>query len=121
MRVFIIMLLATILTGCGNSRFDCPYAQGPSCLSMEQIDKNIKSGKQNNCQAIQKVTDKKDVQLAVIESATPQPAKRIPEEVLQMWIAPYETTDGIFYQASFVNVIVKDARWIGPKVLDASN
>lgn len=121
MRVFIIMLLATILTGCGNSRFDCPYAQGPSCLSMEQIDKNIKSGKKAGCIDAQKTIEPIDLQLPVIESATPAPAKRIPEEVLQMWVAPYETTDGIFYQASFINVIVKDARWIGPKVLDASN
>lgn len=120
MKLPIILLAILALSGCGNSRFDCPYSQGPSCLSMEQIDKNIKSGKKSGCSKTEKCASIAQKNVDVIESANPAPAKRMPEEVLQMWVAPHESSDGIFYQASFVNVIVKDASWIGPKIVDAN-
>ena len=130
-KVLIIVAILT-LTGCAEkSRFDCPYGKGPSCISMSEIDKNIKAnrpttkiscskGACNNTdgrKAVQKVV----ATAATLQTANANPAQRLPETVLQMWICPYAANSGIYYQASFVNIIVKDAVWQAPVLDDLFN
>ena len=125
-RIFIIIAILT-LAGCAEkSRFDCPYGSGPSCLSMSEIDKNIKTNATSKL-ACSKDSCRAPAKNAVATTAatlqpTPdaQPARRVPETVLQMWVSPYEANTGIYYQASFVNIIVKDAAWQAPVLDDAS-
>ena len=129
-RIFIIIAILT-LSGCAEkSRFDCPYGSGPSCLSMSEIDKNIKTNTSSNVKtsascsktSCGKKADSKTASniAALAMHADAKPATRIPETVLQMWVSPYEANTGIYYQASFVNIIVKDAVWQAPVLDDAS-
>lgn len=128
MRIIAIAFTLIMLSGCAKDRFDCPYTAGPSCANMTQIDSHIKTGgastkaksKAGYC-GESECEDKKSL---VIETVKPNPAMRTPEVVMQMWIAPYESTDGIFYQASFVNVIVKKSEWensVGIDVTEGSS
>lgn len=129
-RIFIIIAILT-LSGCAEkSRFDCPYGQGPSCLSMSEIDKNIKDNTNPNAKIItpcsktscgKKTGNKTAANIALLPMPLEaKPATRIPETVLQMWVSPYEANTGIYYQASYVNIIVKEAVWQAPVLDDAS-
>lgn len=125
------MIAVVLLSGCAEkSRFDCPYGKGPSCASMATIDKMIKSENvaspdsssctKGTCSPSNKGHSK--VQAAAITVQTdPNPALRVPEEVMQLWIAPYETPCGIYYQQAYVNIIVKEASWQAPVLDDASS
>ena len=125
MRQILLVIAILALTGCAEkSRFDCPYAKGPSCLSMSEIDKRIKTGdsktlstccKADNAKSMTKIVP---VTFPVQSNATP--ALRVPEQVLQMWVAPYEASSGIYYQQSFINIIVKNSSWKAPVLDDAS-
>ena len=128
MKIIAIALTLIMLSGCVKDRFDCPYTAGASCANMTQIDHHIKAGEQNT-KAKSKTslcgdTESDDKKSLVIETVKPHPAGRTQEVVMQMWIAPYESTDGIFYQASFVNVIVKKSEWensVGMDVTEGSS
>lgn len=131
MRRILIIAVFLTLSGCAEkSRFDCPYGSGPSCLSMSEIDKNIKDNTNSNVKTSapcsktfcgKKASSKTASNIAALPMhADAKPVTRIPETVLQMWVSPYETNTGIYYQASFVNIIVKDAVWQAPVLDDAS-
>lgn len=131
MKKVICILVCLILSGCAEkSRFDCPYGSGPSCLSMSEIDKNIKTNTNSSVKTSapcsktscgKKASSKAASNIAVLPMhADAKPAIRIPEAVLQMWVSPYEANTGIYYQASYVNIIVKDAVWRAPVLDDAS-
>jgi hypothetical protein len=126
-RIFIIIAIIT-LTGCAEkSRFDCPYGKGPSCLSMSEIDKHIKVGGATSKSSCSKESCGKKAAKpeAVVATQSMQhdanTAQRIPETVLQMWVSPYEASSGIYYQAAFANIIVKDAAWAPPVLDDLSS
>ena len=126
-RIFIIIAIIA-LTGCAEkSRFDCPYGKGPSCLSMSEIDKHIKVGgatSKSSCskESCSKRTAKPSSTVAAqVVQHDANPAQRIPETVLQMWVSPYEASSGIYYQASYANIIVKDAAWAPPVLDDLSS
>lgn len=126
MKKLLIIIAIISLSGCAEkSRFDCPYGKGPSCISMSEIDKNIKNNTvvnscgKTNCSTKNADTAKKPA-AKIPGSIGATPASRIPEVVLQMWISPYEANKGIYYQASFINIIVKDASWAAPNLDDAS-
>lgn len=123
-RIFVIVTILA-LTGCAEkSRFDCPYVKGPSCSSMDQIDKRIKSGNLDAGRTCCKNNSTKSVVKSAPVTLTVQTnannVLRVPEQVLQMWVAPYEATNGIYYQQAFINIIVKGASWQAPVLDDAS-
>lgn len=122
MKTILLMVALISLTGCAEkSRFDCPYGKGPSCLSMGEIDKMIKTNNPNKCS--KNSCSKSQVagaNIAFPVQTDPDPALRVPEQVMQMWIAPYEAKNGIYYQQAYVNIIVKDASWQAPVLDDAS-
>lgn len=133
MKKILIIIAILTLTGCvEKSRFDCPYAKGPSCLSMSEIDKNNKTNTINKLSCgkdscVKSSCTKKSVTQASVSrpvklpvQTDANPALRVPETVLQMWVSPYEANNGIYYQASFINIIVKDAAWQAPVLDDAS-
>lgn len=124
-RIFIIIAIIA-LTGCAEkSRFDCPYGKGPSCLSMSEIDKHIKVGAAPKSCSKESCSKRATKPVAVVAAHSMQhdasPAQRIPETVLQMWVSPYEASSGIYYQAAFANIIVKDAAWQAPVLDDLSS
>lgn len=121
MKKIIIVIAILTLTGCAEkSRFDCPYGKGPSCISMSEIDINIKSGEQSKCGKKSCVKTVKPASVTFPVQTDSNPALRVPEQVMQMWVAPYEAKNGIYYQQAYVNIIVKDASWQAPVLDDAS-
>jgi len=125
LKKLLIIIAIINLTGCAEkSRFDCPYGKGPSCISMSEIDKNIKNNAVapscNTASCGSKAISSAKSKVKPPITADAAPATRIPEVVLQMWVSPYEANNGIYYQASFVNIIVRDASWAAPVLDDAA-
>lgn len=113
-----------MLTGCAEkSRFDCPYGKGPSCISMSEIDKNIKTNTngKSSCSKTNCTKPNKGANVTLHVQTAANPALRVPETVLQMWVSPYEASNGIYYQQAYVNIIVKNASWAAPVLDDPSN
>jgi len=128
----IVIITVILLGGCAEkSRFDCPYGQGPTCASMDTIDKMIKNGnltkKQDGacnkkpCNNLQISKNTKTNIIIQQEHFDEKSPIRVPEEVMQLWIAPYETANGIYYNCAYVSIIVKEATWRAPTFDDVSH
>lgn len=103
MRSFILLLLIG-LTGCANQKFDCPYKDGVRCKRLSEVDKQLSShSMQDNSKAFKKLALKR----------APDSPIRTHEEVLSLWIAPYQTMDGTYHEPKRMHFIVKPAEWLG--------
>lgn len=131
MKNIIVIITVILLGGCAEkSRFDCPYGQGPTCASMDTIDKMIKNGNltkkpysacnKTPCDNAQIAKNSKLDKDATQNNLDEKLPIRVPEEVMQLWIAPYEATNGIYYNCAYVNIIVKEATWRAPTFDDVS-
>ena len=48
----------------------------------------------------------------LVFTGLPEPLSgRAPEHVLSVWVAPFESKEGIYWQASHIHVVVKEGRW----------
>ena len=134
MRQIITMLVVVMLAGCsGKQKFKCPHSSGGSCLSSRKISKLIAQGDINENQdydayvkqqAVRKKTKqrkKKHIGFYPVKTPTfamqtlSNPATRVPEEAIQVWLAPFESK-GVYHQAHYINVVVKDGHWVAPVI-----
>jgi conjugal transfer pilus assembly protein TraV len=115
----LIYLSIVVLAGCthSDSGFDCPMKNGVRCQSLDEINAAVDKG-----EFIGKRHSVSHDQLAVIyatngefkdRSSLKATPIRYSEEVMKIWIAPYEDTSGNLHQASNVYVVAKPGRWIG--------
>lgn len=99
-----ILLSMIGLTACANQKFDCPYKDGVRCKRLSEVDKQSSShSTQDKSKAFKKLELKR----------TPDSPIRTHEEVLSLWIAPYQTMDGTYHEAKRIHFIVKPAEWLG--------
>lgn len=122
MRVKIAMfsVCAVLISGCGLKKFDCPYRDGVSCKSLSEVNEMVdrgESGKKCKKKRTVKEPFMKDQTLALGQtpSASLEPGDpvRIPEKMLRIWLAPYESQDGTFHQQTTLNTVVTPAYWVG--------
>ncbi len=90
-------LLCLLLNACAslNDKFDCPAPQGGSCKRMDEVYAMVNGEKR-----LPVVTPR--YPLIIANSAS----KR--DEVMRLWIAPYEDTDGNYHQANKVYSAVRE-------------
>jgi hypothetical protein len=103
MRVITLFSLL-VLTGC-SQRFDCPYKDGVRCMRLSEVDKQISVGK---------LTSKnKTKPLKTLEPQDlPDSPLRAPEQVLTVWIAPYQTMDGTYHEEKRMHFVARPAEWL---------
>lgn len=135
-----LLLPLLALAGCGvySERFECDPGKGVGCLALHKVDAQVdqktlpfqieETQEKEKCQEkaaqnegeefIEKVSP--EIQDS---SLTPEPLtlttdlferKRLPEQSLKVWIAPYEDRQGNFHEASVVHVVVQPGRWSAP-------
>ena len=134
------VLPALLLSGCAsiNSDFDCPMKPGGMCKSLDHVNAMVDRGELGtnqpeadcvDCDKTGKGTlDQKESETnsgGISDFKTPFPSKigvqpgkplRYSETVLQIWLAPYEDTQGNYHQESDVFTVVKPGHWIGSPV-----
>ena len=119
-KIGVLCICAILITGCGMKKFDCPYTDGVSCKSLSEVNEMVDRGEQGKKSCKNKSVKEdfiNDEQLALdrtlvvpMESREPQ---RIPEKIISIWLAPYESVDGTFHQQTFINTVVMPAHWVG--------
>jgi conjugal transfer pilus assembly protein TraV len=119
-KVSLLCVCSILITGCGLKKFDCPYTDGVSCKSLTEVNQMVDRGEQGTKHSKSKTKVKEDFMnqetLGLdktlempIESREPQ---RIPEKIVRIWLAPYESVDGTFHQQTFINTVVMPAHWV---------
>ena len=104
----ISVLLFSLLTGCSNHKFDCPYTDGVHCKSLSEVDQQV-----DNDQA-GKEPSKKTPSLKKLEpKKVPDSPLRTQEEVLSLWVAPYQTEDGTYHEEKLMHFVARPAEWAG--------
>jgi hypothetical protein len=100
----VIALFLIALTGC-SQHFDCPYKDGVRCLRLSEVDKQISAGK---------LTQKPNAKplKRVAAQQVPDSPFRTQEEVLTVWIAPYQTEDGTYHEEKRLHFVARPAEWL---------
>lgn len=113
-RALGILIVSLPLIGCANPKFDCPYQDGVHCKSLSEVDQEIDAGTLGTkSQGSQKNFSKPLIPLKASASML-----RTPEEVLSVWIAPYQTQDGSYFEEKIMHFVVRDAEWIAASEIE---
>lgn len=104
----ILTLTLTLLTGCSNHKFDCPYTDGVRCKSLSEVDRQINNG-QIGTESSKKAPDLKKLE----PKKVPDSPLRTQEEVLSLWVAPYQTEDGTYHEEKLMHFVARSAEWVG--------
>jgi len=99
MNKLFFLSLSVLLAGCASQKFDCPHTGGVYCKSLAEVDKGEKAKKSK----VKKLEPKK----------APDSPFRSKEEVLSLWVAPYQTEDGTYHEEKIMHFVVKSAEWVG--------
>ena len=113
-RLLVISILSVFLSGCigMGSKFDCNVDSGGKCAPMHHINQMANYGvfnekpKVNNQNPIL-AENRKDA--GIKKNETPI---RSNEKIQQIWIGPYEDTNGNYHEAAYVYAVVKKGGWI---------
>ncbi len=106
MKKILTLILILTLTGCSSQRFNCPYTGGVRCQSVGDVDKQINSGeigRDNKSKKPFKKLEPKKVPTSML---------RTQEEVLSVWVAPYQTEDGTFHEEKVMHFVARPAEWV---------
>lgn len=103
-RWIVFAITVSGLCGCGTTmkgQFDCPGTPGVQCKSISEVNQMVDKGILPKNKSIDKniVTTKgKNLQ-------------RSKEEVLTIWVAPFEDSDGILHEPGRLRAVVKPSQW----------
>ncbi len=118
-KCFVYLSFLFLLTGCGamNSKFDCPNKPGVTCRSLDQVndmvDKGI-IGREVNTKIRAQVfaptyfSNKNPL-------ISPSNSLRSGEQVMRIWVAPYQDTNNNYHNESTLYTIVHKNSWTVPK------
>ncbi len=108
--IFLIFPLG--LTGCVgmNSSFDCNVTSGGKCAPMTTINEMVDRG---GFRKIKGKTIGYNQYFNNTNMINSDQLLRSNESVQQIWIAPYEDTNGIYHDASSVYFVAKKGSWNG--------
>jgi conjugal transfer pilus assembly protein TraV len=117
-----ISIFVMSMTGCGVKKFDCPYTDGVYCKSLREVNEMINNGERGKL-PFKKKPKTQDAfftpsKLAVnqtmpLGSSLESEPIRVPEKIVRIWLAPYESEEGIFHQETVINTVVAPAHWMG--------
>ena len=120
-KVALLWVCSILITGCGMKKFDCPYTDGVSCKSLSEVNEMVDRGEQGkkSCKNKSKVKEdfinkaQLDLDRTLVLPIDTREPQRIPEKIIGIWLAPYESVDGTFHQQTFINTVVMPAHWVG--------
>lgn len=121
-RIFCVALCCTLLSACGNQAFDCPYQDGVRCMRLGEVDTQVSQGKLGFESESASKSKKQRVESQILQ---PLPVfalddyspLRSREEVLRIWLAPYQSEDGTYHEQNILHFVAKEASWNLPHAL----
>ena len=107
---FMLLGLIFMVSGCAtNQHFDCKQNNGIKCKSLSEIDRRVTSGEIGENSQVKKPNS---LYLSNASTIKTQSNLRTKEEVGQIWIAAYETKEGIYHQPNTIHTVLKPSKWI---------
>ena len=126
------------LTGCSsmNSKFDCPNQPGVTCKSIDQVNDIVDRGligRSGSIENTKKISDPKfypikniknnlnigdTVNNSASNNANNQTNHRVfraGEQVVCIWIAPYQDIYGNYHNESSIHTVVRKSNWVVPQ------
>lgn len=127
-----ILAVGSMLSGCvslgANTEDDffCEAQAGSPCATIGSTDgtkanqtigitETVEDGLLSSIGNVGAVSEKEQIGLTGISQgqfAYETSRYRIPEELSQLWIAPYLDENQLFHQGRFVHFVVRDAQWV---------
>lgn len=105
-KALLVLFMVSTITGCTTSmkgQFDCPGTPGVQCKNISKVNKMVDQG------AIPK---EKGVDVPIVRNSYKgKVLKRTKEEVLTVWVAPFEDEEGIYHEPGVLTAVVSPARW----------
>ena len=124
--MYILMLsFPFFLFGCSsmNSRFDCPHKPGVMCRSLDQVNDMVDREVFSKNSAPKVKTPKfpflssNTRSIEMIKQNIKKPL-RVGEQVMKIWIAPYQDIQGNYHNESEIYTVVNKNQWAVPKEID---
>lgn len=118
-KILLAIITPILMSGCAsmNSDFDCPIKNGVRCQSLDEVNAAVDRGELGGSSATVDVSRPSYTNASYFQykdSASSKYSKvRYPEDVMQVWIAPYEDTNGNYHQASSVYTVTRPGYWMG--------
>lgn len=123
-----ILLFSVFLTGCSsmNSKFDCPNKPGVTCRSIDQVNDMVDRGVIGRDISIRNIHTSKFYSIYPIKNnsntasafnptnLSPSPL-RSGEQVVRVWVAPYQDVNSNYHNESTIYTIVHKSNWAAPK------
>lgn len=104
MRALVIFLPLFSLTGCTTAlrgQFDCSGTPGVQCKSISEVNRMVDKGIIPKNKSIDKT----------ILATKGKSLRRSKEEVLTVWVAPFEDEEGVFHEPGRLTAVVNPAQW----------
>jgi conjugal transfer pilus assembly protein TraV len=125
MRTWSLMVAPLLLAGCvnmsglsGESSFACKAPDGVTCASLSGVYANVVAGntprKAKSGEAAETsgaTAQGKGTGIMGYAPSSGEPI-RSPQQVLRVWIAPWEDTDGDLHDQSYTYVVVRESEWL---------
>ena len=117
-HLLMLLLFSPILlnlSGCigMNSKFDCNAASGGKCAPMSSINKMADYGAFQGAGSRPRTLAQANQSYGYpLNTFAGQPI-RSNESIQQIWIGPYEDTNGNYHEPSYLYTVIKKGRWFG--------
>lgn len=116
-----ILAIMIFLSGCSsmNSSFDCQNKPGVTCRSLDQVNDMVDRGLIGRERNIEK-TKSNPAYLAIRELNKQNLSNRLNslrqgEQVVRVWIAPYQDVSSNYHNESTLYTVVRKNNWAVPK------
>lgn len=115
-KILLAIITPIVMSGCAsmNSDFDCPMKNGVRCQSLDEVNAAVDRGELGGSGVAVDVSRPSYTNVTYLQYKDGTSSKlRYPEDVMRVWIAPYEDTNGNYHQASSVYTVTRPGYWMG--------
>lgn len=102
----IVSAMMVSLTGCAALPVQADCEQSPAaCLSLDAVNARVSRGEFTHVSVNQRMQE------STVLTPPPTP-KRVPEQVLQIWVAPFQDSAGDHHHAQVIDTVVSPSHWL---------
>ncbi len=109
--------LALSLSGCSGlykETFDCGSKDGVGCKSIAEVDAlvNAQDPQVMGSKDLEPIRETRPVSVPPLVLGPKGQVSREAEAWRRVWIAPFQSEDGTFYEGTRAHVLVRPGRWV---------
>jgi conjugal transfer pilus assembly protein TraV len=114
-RKFMWIFMLVFLSGCTamNSKFDCQNKPGINCKNLDQVNDMVDNGVFGR-DIDRKKTSATFYSKNMLALNNPTYTLRSGEQVIRVWIAPYQDTNNNYHNESTLYTVIRKSNWAVP-------